>query len=133
MINIINGWVCGGTNCSVRENCKYYIGNSHEGLFQYLDYSNTGSVSTFTTGNGEYIYDDRWDCGNNSENYRYFAPLEDYIAGMEEYIQDLKNLGKSDPEEARRQAKESLIRSGILNEDGSLKEHICNRDGEILT
>lgn len=39
-------------------------------------------------------------------------------------IVDFEELKKNDPEEAKKQSTESLIRAGILNEDGSPKEQI---------
>lgn len=48
-----------------------------------------------------------------------------YIEGMDQYIQELTELKKIDPENAKAQAKESLQRSGILNSKGKIKSNIC--------
>lgn len=48
-----------------------------------------------------------------------------YIEGMDQYIQELTELKKVDPEKAKAQAKESLQRSGILNSKGKIKSNIC--------
>lgn len=48
-----------------------------------------------------------------------------YIEGMDQYIQELTELKKGDPEKAKAQAKESLRRSGILNSKGKIKSNIC--------
>ncbi|MGL4986026.1 MAG: hypothetical protein ACRC5H_02675 [Treponemataceae bacterium] len=52
--------------------------------------------------------------------------LKAYLKGMEESIQELKKLKETNPEEAEKKARESLIQSGILKKDGSAKKHICN-------
>lgn len=45
-----------------------------------------------------------------------------YISDMDKYIHDFKNL---EPEEAEKSARESLIKSGLLNADGTQKKKIC--------
>lgn len=49
-----------------------------------------------------------------------------YMEKMDTYIRELEKLNEVNPEEAKRQARESLIRSGILNTDGSPKKQICD-------
>lgn len=49
-----------------------------------------------------------------------------YIADMDRYIQDLIKLRKENPEQAKKQAEESLERSGILTENGTMKKEICS-------
>lgn len=49
-----------------------------------------------------------------------------YIKGMDDYIEKLKTMESLNPNEARQKAKESLIRSGILEQDGTPKRQICN-------
>ena len=51
-----------------------------------------------------------------------------YIDGMDQYIEALKKLRENDPEKAKRQARESLINSGIFNSDGTPKEQICEQE-----
>lgn len=46
------------------------------------------------------------------------------LQAMKQYLENFEKLAKENPEEAKIQAKESLIRCGVLNEDGSPKEHI---------
>lgn len=45
---------------------------------------------------------------------------ENEIEGINKYIEDLKELYKTNPELARKIAKESLKKSGIISEDGKL-------------
>lgn len=49
---------------------------------------------------------------------------EIFMRKASEYIEYPENLKKTDPEEAKRISREALIRSGVLNEDGSKKERI---------
>lgn len=56
------------------------------------------------------------------ENERVY---KQYIDGMDEYIQNLARLQKEDPEQARKQAQDSLRRSGLLNKNGIMKKEIC--------
>lgn len=44
------------------------------------------------------------------------------IREMQEYISSFKKLDKT---QAEKKARESLIRSGVLNEDGTSKKQIC--------
>lgn len=44
------------------------------------------------------------------------------IHEMQEYIASFKKLDKK---QAEKKARESLIRSGVLNEDGTSKKQIC--------
>lgn len=48
---------------------------------------------------------------------------EEYIRGMDEYIKYLESLP---PEQARKEAREDLIRSGVLDKDGNPKENIVS-------
>lgn len=50
---------------------------------------------------------------------------DQYVIEMDKYINEFKNLPR---EEARRQARESLIRSGVLNSKGNPKRNICSKD-----
>mgnify|MGYP000153715467 FL=1 len=49
-----------------------------------------------------------------------------YIEGIDDYIEHLEKMNKVNPEAARKEAMESLIRSGILNSDGKPKKQICD-------
>ena len=49
---------------------------------------------------------------------------DNMLQEMKQVMENLERLAKENPEEAKRQARESLIRCGLLNEDGSSKEHI---------
>ena len=49
---------------------------------------------------------------------------DNMLQGMRQVIKNLEKLEKENPEEAKRQAIEALIKSGVLNEDGSTKEQI---------
>lgn len=51
----------------------------------------------------------------------------EYIVGMNQYIEKWKLLKKTDPELAREMAKQSLIETGVLDKDGKQKNQICNR------
>lgn len=44
------------------------------------------------------------------------------IREMQEYVNAFKKLDKT---QAEKKARESLIRSGVLNEDGTSKKQIC--------
>lgn len=43
-------------------------------------------------------------------------------------LERFEALRRTDPDEAEKTAKESLIRSGVLNPDGNPKEQIVNGD-----
>ena len=45
---------------------------------------------------------------------------EEAIKAMDKYIEDLKELRKTNPELAKKKAKEDLQRAGILDKDGKL-------------
>lgn len=49
-----------------------------------------------------------------------------YIEGIDDYIEQLEKMNKVNPEAARKEAMESLIRSGVLNSDGKPKKQICD-------
>lgn len=49
------------------------------------------------------------------------SEFHEYIKGMDDYIDKLNRLSEENPEEAKRIARESLIRTGILDEEGNLK------------
>ena len=54
--------------------------------------------------------------------------MESYLdrcAAMDKYIDDLKTEALKNPVKAKEKAIQSLIRSGILNADGTPKERIC--------
>jgi DNA polymerase III alpha subunit len=46
---------------------------------------------------------------------------EEYIRGMREYIERLKNMDK---EQAKQKAIENLTKAGILDENGNTKENL---------
>ena len=52
----------------------------------------------------------------------YNIQHEKSMQEMEEYISSFKKMEKS---KAVKTAKESLIRSGVLNKDGTVKKKIC--------
>ena len=49
-----------------------------------------------------------------------------YIRGMDQYIEKLKKMRKDNPGQAKRTALESLVESGVFNDDGSPKKKICD-------
>ena len=51
--------------------------------------------------------------------------IAEYLAALQKSMEDFDKLPK---EEQKKQAMESLIRTGVLNSDGSPKEHICTID-----
>ncbi len=51
--------------------------------------------------------------------------ITEYLEAMQKCLEDFKKLPK---EEQKKQAMESLIRTGVLNSDGTPKEHICTID-----
>lgn len=52
------------------------------------------------------------------------ASLEKEKIKIEEYLEDFKEFAKTNPEVAKKLALEVLLETGVLNEDGSLKEQI---------
>lgn len=48
-----------------------------------------------------------------------------YIESMDKYIEELKELNRENPEQAREKATQNLIDSGIFNAEGKLKKQIC--------
>lgn len=52
---------------------------------------------------------------------RYNRGIEHLNESMRDYITYLKNLSVNDPEEAKRLANEALLRTGVINEDGSMR------------
>lgn len=50
---------------------------------------------------------------------------EEYIRGMQEYINKLRTM---DREEAKKISKETLIKTGVLDENGNAKENIVTGD-----
>ncbi len=50
---------------------------------------------------------------------------EEYIRGMQEYIERLKNMDK---EQAKQKAIENLTKAGILDENGNTKENLVTGD-----
>lgn len=60
------------------------------------------------------------------------SSLEKYdINGLRDYLEEFKKLAEEDPEAAKIAARVSLIRSGVLNEDGSPKENIVDEPSMI--
>lgn len=55
--------------------------------------------------------------------YERIPSHEEMIRGVDEYIQYLKSLP---PEEGYKVALKALIRTGVLNPDGSLKKNIVS-------
>ena len=51
---------------------------------------------------------------------------QEMLNDMDKYIGNLKRIRKENPELAKEFAKKSLIESGILNPDGSIKEKIVD-------
>lgn len=51
--------------------------------------------------------------------------ITEYLEAMQKSLEDFKKLPK---EEQKKQAMERLIRTGVLNSDGTPKEHICTID-----
>lgn len=49
-----------------------------------------------------------------------------YIQGMDQYIEKLRKMRKANPGQAKENARESLVESGVLNEDGTPKKKICD-------
>ena len=49
-----------------------------------------------------------------------------YIDGMDQYIEHLKKMRTENQEQARKDAVENLIESGIFNLNGTPKKKICN-------
>ena len=47
-----------------------------------------------------------------------------YANELREYVAERRRLAQDDPGRARKEARESLIRSGVLNPDGTEKEQI---------
>lgn len=52
----------------------------------------------------------------------------EFVQKMEDYINMFEKLIAENPEKAKKEAKESLIRSGIANENGDIKEIIVSWD-----
>lgn len=49
-----------------------------------------------------------------------------YVEAMKEYIEKLRKQQTESPEEARNDAREALIRTGVLEADGSPKKSIVS-------
>ena len=67
----IVGWVCGGRECSRKNDCRHYEGNAKPGTYEYVDMSSMGS-GTFNSEGCTVVY---W-CGDNSKYYDKFEKLE---------------------------------------------------------
>lgn len=52
---------------------------------------------------------------------------QEMLDGMDRYLEQLKTIQKSNPEVAKEMAVQSLIESGLFNEDGTPKENIVDR------
>lgn len=52
---------------------------------------------------------------------------QEMLENMDKYIESLKTIRKENPESAKEMAVQSLIESGVFNEDGTPKENIVNR------
>ena len=51
---------------------------------------------------------------------------QETLNDMDEYINKLKKVRKENPELAKEMAVQSLIESGVFNEDGTQKENIVD-------
>ena len=49
-----------------------------------------------------------------------------YIKGMDDYIKEFEKLKKEISQEAKIRVKESLIESGVLDDEGNPKKQICD-------
>ena len=56
---------------------------------------------------------------------------EEVLSAMREYIEAFEKLALENPKEAKEVARESLIKTGVLNEDGSHKESIVTRPSQL--
>ena len=52
---------------------------------------------------------------------------QETLNDMDEYINKLKKVRKENPELAKEMVVQSLIESGVFNEDGTPKENIVDR------
>lgn len=52
---------------------------------------------------------------------------QEMLDGMDRYIENLKTIQKENPELTKEMAVQSLIESGVFNEDGAPKENIVDR------
>ena len=52
---------------------------------------------------------------------------QEILNGMDRYIENLKAIRKENPDLAKEMAVQSLIESGVFNEDGTPKENIVDR------
>ena len=52
---------------------------------------------------------------------------QEMLENMDKYIESLKTIRKENPELAKEMAVQSLIESGLFNEDGTPKENIVDR------
>lgn len=52
---------------------------------------------------------------------------QEMLDNMDKYIESLKTIRKENPELAKEMAVQSLIESGLFNEDGTPKENIVDR------
>lgn len=52
---------------------------------------------------------------------------QEMLNDMDKYIGNLKRIRKENPELAKEMAVQSLIESGVFNEDGTPKENIVDR------
>lgn len=50
-----------------------------------------------------------------------------YITALDNYIESLKRKKENNPETAKAEAIDSLIKSGLFNEDGTPKTQICEQ------
>lgn len=68
-------WVCGARQCSRREGCKHWEGYL-KGTAQYLDWSTSGWGRCYETEDGKQFSERGYDCGDLSETYPIFEPIE---------------------------------------------------------
>lgn len=63
---------------------------------------------------------------NSAQIERRKDSRDDLIKCMDNYLMNLKEFAKYNPEKAREEAMNSLYRTGILNEDGEFSEFFTN-------
>ncbi len=68
----------------------------------------------------------------NFELNMYDNDYKDLVDKMKAYLKALEKLSNDDPEKAREVAKESLIKTGVLDENGEEKEKIVTESHLVL-
>ncbi len=57
-------------------------------------------------------------------NMNYYQNRALYLEGMQRWLKAFELLIQKNPEKARREARRSLIQTGVLNRDGTPKKQI---------